>query len=84
MTTLRTKSDPHRLTIAEIVDTVSDGRIPLRFTAYDGSATGPEDAPYGLHLNSTRGTTYLATAPGDLGMARAYVSGELEAIGVPR
>ncbi len=82
MTTLRTKSDPHRLTIAEIVDTVSDGRIPLRFTAYDGSATGPEDAPYGLHLNSTRGTTYLATAPGDLGMARAYVSGELEAIGV--
>lgn len=82
MTTLRAKSDPHKLTIAEIVDTVSAGRIPLRFTAYDGSATGPEDAPYGLHLRSTRGTTYLATAPGDLGMARAYVSGDLEAIGV--
>ncbi|MFM1725260.1 MULTISPECIES: class I SAM-dependent methyltransferase [Rhodococcus] len=82
MTTLKAKSDPQKLTIAEIVDTVSDGRIPLRFTAYDGSATGPEDAPYGLHLKSTRGTTYLATAPGDLGMARAYVSGDLEAIGV--
>ncbi|MDJ0114354.1 SAM-dependent methyltransferase, partial [Rhodococcus erythropolis] len=35
-----------------------------------------------LHLKSTRGTTYLATAPGDLGMARAYVSGDLEAEGV--
>ncbi|WP_137726305.1 class I SAM-dependent methyltransferase [Prescottella subtropica] len=83
MTTLRPKSDTVRkLSLAEIVETVSDGDIPLRFTAYDGSATGPEDAPYGLHLNSERGTTYLATAPGDLGMARAYVSGDLEAVGV--
>ncbi|MFF2028077.1 class I SAM-dependent methyltransferase, partial [Streptomyces sp. NPDC058171] len=56
--------------------------LPLRFSAYDGSAAGPEDAPYGLHLKTTRGTTYLATAPGDLGMARAYVSGDLEARGV--
>src|SRR3546814_14891487 len=56
--------------------------LPLRFTAYDGSTAGPEDADYGLHLKSTRGTTYLATAPGDLGMARAYVSGDLEAEGV--
>lgn len=83
MTTLGTKSDSaKKLNLAQILETVSDGEIPLRFTAYDGSATGPEDAPYGLHLNSTRGTTYLATAPGDLGMARAYVSGDLEAIGV--
>lgn len=84
MTTLRTKnpSPASKLSLAEIVETVSDGDIPLRFTAYDGSATGPENAPYGLHLSSTRGTTYLATAPGDLGMARAYVSGDLEAIGV--
>ncbi len=64
MTILRPKSDTVRkLSLAEIVETVSDGDIPLRFTAYDGSATGPEDAPYGLHLNSERGTTYLATAP---------------------
>ncbi|MGF7122993.1 class I SAM-dependent methyltransferase [Rhodococcus sp. AG1013] len=83
MTTLRTNPDTaQKLSIAEILETVSDGRIPLRFTAYDGSATGPEDAQYGLHLKSTRGTTYLATAPGDLGMARAYVSGDLEAVGV--
>jgi len=83
VTTLGTKSDPaQKLNLAQILETVSDGQIPLRFTAYDGSATGPANAPYGLHLNSTRGTTYLATAPGDLGMARAYVSGDLEAIGV--
>ncbi|MEO7078818.1 class I SAM-dependent methyltransferase [Rhodococcus sp. BP22] len=87
MTTLKesTSSDAsrtHKLTISEILELLSDGNIPLRFSAYDGSAAGPEDAPLGLKLKSPRGTTYLATAPGDLGMARAYVSGDLEAEGV--
>lgn len=87
MTTLKesTSSDAsrtHKLTISEILELLSDGNIPLRFSAYDGSAAGPEDARLGLKLKSPRGTTYLATAPGDLGMARAYVSGDLEAEGV--
>ncbi|NGP07209.1 methyltransferase domain-containing protein [Rhodococcus sp. 14C212] len=83
MTTLR-EPRPHdgRLTLAQILETVTGGELPVRFTAYDGSSAGPTDAPYGLRLTSTRGTTYLATAPGDLGMARAYVSGDLEAEGV--
>ncbi len=72
----------HKLTISEILEILADGNVPLRFTAYDGSAAGPEDAEIGLNLKSPRGTTYLATAPGDLGMARAYVSGDLEAVGV--
>ncbi len=87
MTTLKesTSSDAsrtHKLTISEILELLSDGNIPLRFSAYDGSAAGPEDARLGLKLKNPRGTTYLATAPGDLGMARAYVSGDLEAEGV--
>ncbi|QNG21009.1 methyltransferase domain-containing protein [Rhodococcus triatomae] len=81
MTTMK-DARTDKLNLAQILEILSDGTLPIRFTAYDGSATGPEDAPYGLHLNSTRGTTYLATAPGDLGMARAYVSGDLEARGV--
>jgi cyclopropane-fatty-acyl-phospholipid synthase len=56
--------------------------MPVRFTAYDGSTTGPEDSPVGLHLASPRGLSYLVTAPGDLGMARAYVSGDLQMSGV--
>ncbi|NLU83449.1 class I SAM-dependent methyltransferase [Rhodococcus sp. HNM0569] len=78
----RKDSKDSKLALAEILDLLSDGQVPMRFTAYDGSATGPEDSQYGLHLNSERGTTYLATAPGDLGMARAYISGDLEARGV--
>ena len=56
--------------------------MPVRFTAYDGSAAGPADAEIGLHLRTQRGLSYLMTAPGDLGMARAYVSGDLDIEGV--
>ncbi|CAJ1505235.1 class I SAM-dependent methyltransferase [[Mycobacterium] kokjensenii] len=72
-----------RLSLAQVLQTLAtDGRLPLRFTAYDGSTAGPEDAPLGLDLLTPRGTTYLATAPGDLGMARAYVAGDLGVHGV--
>ncbi len=71
-----------KLTLAEVLESFSSGRLPLKFEAYDGSSAGPEDAELGLSLLTPRGTTYLATAPGDLGLARAYVSGDLAALGV--
>ncbi|MGH3575602.1 MAG: class I SAM-dependent methyltransferase, partial [Pseudonocardiaceae bacterium] len=71
-----------RLSLAGIVDLLTDGRFPVRFTAYDGSATGPPDAQISVHLATPRGATYLFTAPGDLGMARAYIAGDLHAEGV--
>ncbi|MDN5804830.1 MAG: class I SAM-dependent methyltransferase, partial [Microlunatus sp.] len=70
-----------RLSLAQILEIVVAGQFPLRFTAYDGSATGPDDA-LGFDLVTPRGTTYLATAPGELGLVRAYVSGDLEPLGV--
>jgi len=87
MTTFRgNTADPHapakKLTLAEILEIFAAGRLPLRFTAYDGSTAGPDDAELGLDLLTPRGTTYLATAPGDLGLARAYVAGDLEPHGV--
>ena len=71
-----------KLTLAEILEILTAGQLPLRFTAYDGSSAGPADAPFGLDLKTPRGTTYLATARGDLGLARAYISGDLEIDGV--
>jgi cyclopropane-fatty-acyl-phospholipid synthase len=71
-----------RLSLAEVFEALVDRPVPLRFTAYDGSATGPEDAEIGLELKNERGLAYLVTAPGDLGMARAYVSGDLDLHGV--
>ena len=71
-----------KLSLAEVLEIFAAGRLPLKFTAYDGSSAGPDDATLGLDLRTPRGTTYLATAPGDLGLARAYVSGDLEMCGV--
>jgi cyclopropane-fatty-acyl-phospholipid synthase len=71
-----------KLTLAEILEVFAAGQLPIKFSAYDGSTAGPDDAELGLDLLTPRGTTYLATAPGDLGLARAYVSGDLELRGV--
>jgi cyclopropane-fatty-acyl-phospholipid synthase len=78
---LTASSAPGRLSLAQILEILVAGRLPLRFTAYDGSATGPDDA-LGFDLVNPRGTTYLATAPGELGLVRAYVAGDLEPRGV--
>src|SRR5699024_1137900 len=56
--------------------------LTIRFSAYDGSTAGPPEATMGLHLRTTRGLAYLVTAPGDLGLARAYVAGDLDVTGV--
>lgn len=70
------------MSIARIVESFADGELPVRVEAYDGSAAGPPDAPRRLSIDTPRGVSYLATAPGDLGLARAYVSGDLSVSGV--
>ena len=83
MTTFEEPVRTGRLTLAGILELfAANGELPLRLTAYDGSSAGPEDARLGLDLLTPRGTTYLATAPGDLGLARAYVAGDLAMRGV--
>jgi cyclopropane-fatty-acyl-phospholipid synthase len=75
-------TSPAGITIGDTVASLLRDGMPVRFTAYDGSAAGPPDARIRLHLTNQRGLAYLMTAPGDLGMARAYVSGDLELHGV--
>ena len=65
------------ITIGEAISSLLRDGLPVRFTAYDGSSAGPRDADIGLELLNERGLSYLLTAPGDLGMARAYVAGDL-------
>lgn len=71
-----------QVTIGEALTRLMAGGVPFRFTAYDGSTAGPPDSPIHLRLKNERGLSYLLSAPGDLGMARAYVSGDLELEGV--
>ena len=66
--------------IAGVLDGVIGGP-QLRISAYDGSVAGPAQAPVHVRLNSELGLRYLVTSPGELGLARAYVTGELDVDG---
>ncbi len=70
------------MTIAGMVEKLTADQPPVRFEAYDGSGFGPTDSPVTIRLINERGLRYLVTAPGDLGMARAYVVGDLVLDGV--
>ena len=54
--------------------------IPLRLRAWDGSEAGPEDAPV-LEFRSRRALRRILWSPGQLGISRAYVAGEIDAPG---
>ncbi|ERG69187.1 hypothetical protein HMPREF9336_04331 [Segniliparus rugosus ATCC BAA-974] len=77
-----TKTDGLAYVLASCMMPHAGAAPGLRFTAFDGSAAGPPGAPFGFHLLSERGARYLFTSPGELGLARAYVSGELRLSGV--
>jgi len=68
----------HRLATA--VAPFLGGEIPVRLRAWDGSETGPTDAPL-VELRSPDAVRRMLWSPGELGAARAYVTGELEVHG---
>jgi cyclopropane-fatty-acyl-phospholipid synthase len=53
----------------------------VRFRAYDGSTAGPADAPVSIDVRSSKALSHIISAPGELGMARAYVAGEMDVTG---
>jgi cyclopropane-fatty-acyl-phospholipid synthase len=58
------------------------GSTDIEIRAFDGSRAGPLDAPVRIEVRSPRALSYLATSPpGDLGLGRAYVTGDLEVVG---
>ncbi len=62
-------------TAAVVFDRLFDNRV-FRFEFFDGSATGPIDGRP-VRLVNERGLHYLLTAPGTLGLARAYLQDDL-------
>jgi cyclopropane-fatty-acyl-phospholipid synthase len=68
--------------IGEAIESLLRDPLPVGFKAYDGSIAGSPDADIILELTTPRGLAYLLTAPGDLGFARAYVTGDLVLHGV--
>ncbi|MBT2551237.1 cyclopropane-fatty-acyl-phospholipid synthase family protein [Arthrobacter sp. ISL-65] len=54
--------------------------IPVRLRAWDGSEAGPPDAPL-IEFTSRRALRRILWSPGQLGLSRAYVAGEITAHG---
>src|ERR1700733_391415 len=61
---------------APVVRHLFGGELPVRFRAWDGSEAGPADGPT-VVLESKQALRRILWQPGELGLARAYVSGEL-------
>ncbi|MFF5565838.1 class I SAM-dependent methyltransferase [Streptomyces sp. NPDC012623] len=54
--------------------------LPVRIRAWDGSEAGPPDAPT-LIIRNRRALRRLLWKPGELGLARAWVAGEIDVEG---
>ena len=69
------------MALADVFQKVAGPDAPVAFHAYDGSKAGAENSPVRITVRSPTAVSYLAQAPGGLGLARAYVSGHLDVEG---
>jgi cyclopropane-fatty-acyl-phospholipid synthase len=69
------------MALADVFQRVAGPDASVEFRAYDGSQAGTESAPVRITVRSPTAVSYLAQAPGGLGLARAYVSGHLDVEG---
>jgi cyclopropane-fatty-acyl-phospholipid synthase len=70
-----------RRTLAQLFELLLDDDVPVGFRAYDGSISVRSDAVGAVEIRTPRALRYLVTAPGELGLARAYVAGDIEVHG---
>ncbi|WP_455358976.1 class I SAM-dependent methyltransferase [Streptomyces sp. SYSU K21746] len=68
------------LRLTALADELLGTPLPVRIRAWDGSESGPPGAPT-LVLRHRRALRRLMWRPGELGLARAWVAGELDVEG---
>ena len=66
------------MAIAPLLDDVLRGALPVRFEAYDGSSTDRPDAIATIRIKSRQGLARFLSRPGELGVVRAYVAGDID------
>ena len=69
------------ISVGQAFDHLLGDEAAVRVVAWDGSVGGAEDG-LTIRLHSPRALSYLVTAPGGLGLARAYLSDELSIDGM--
>jgi cyclopropane-fatty-acyl-phospholipid synthase len=71
---------PHSTTatrLAGLLEAMLQTPLPVRIRAWDGSTAGPADAPT-LVIRNRRALRRIMWAPNELGLARAFVAGEID------
>ncbi|MEU0339291.1 cyclopropane-fatty-acyl-phospholipid synthase family protein [Streptomyces bobili] len=68
------------LRLKSLVEQLVGAPFPVRVRAWDGSLAGPPDAPT-LVVRNRRAIRRILFKPGELGLARAWVSGDLDVEG---
>ncbi|MFE0518832.1 class I SAM-dependent methyltransferase [Streptomyces sp. NPDC058954] len=66
--------------LKSLVEQLLGAPLPVRIRAWDGSQAGPPDAP-ALVVRNRRAVRRLLWKPGELGLARAWVAGDLDVEG---
>ncbi len=66
--------------LTALVERVVGAPLPVRIRAWDGSESGPADGPVAI-IRHRRALRRLLWNPGELGLARAFVAGELDVEG---
>ena len=66
--------------LAAVVTPLFGGELPLRIRAWDGSQAGPAGAP-AVVVNDVAALRRMVYRPGELGLAQAYLTGELDVEG---
>src|ERR1700719_4787014 len=69
------------MALAQVFEAIAGPDAPVEFQAYDGSSAGIPGSPVKITVRSPVAVAYLAQAPGALGLARAYVAGQLDVEG---
>ncbi|GAA2096827.1 cyclopropane-fatty-acyl-phospholipid synthase family protein [Microlunatus panaciterrae] len=63
--------------VVAMLEAVAGAPSPVQVRAWDGSQAGPRSAPL-LIMNNRRAIRRLVRRPGELGIARAFVAGDLD------
>ncbi|MEE1295818.1 MAG: class I SAM-dependent methyltransferase [Bifidobacterium sp.] len=66
------------MNVGQMVELFIRPGAPLRVVAFDGSSFGSEDAPLTIEVRNSRAVYYLANSPNELGLARAYLQGDID------
>jgi cyclopropane-fatty-acyl-phospholipid synthase len=64
--------------VRPLAETLLGRPLPIRFAFFDGSTLGPEAGPGIVRVRTAEALRRLLWAPGELGLARAFVAGDLE------